>query len=174
MDKAIFLFRLQRERDRFELLLNHVGFARQMTMKGVWKDLSVKDMLADILSREQFIADRLSGIIHREPFSSCASHSALDEFEKKYGYPDYESPLLDKGKIHHLVVYKYKNVGVNDIVEQELAAYASIIATLEKLTRGQCLDYDVFRRVGEHTYKPYRRMIQRIIRWRAFISTKGK
>ena len=174
MDKVNFLLRLQRERDGFEMLLNQVGFARQMIMKGVWKDLSIKDMLVDILSREQFLSDRLSGIIHQEPYSPCASHTALDHFQSKYGYPDYESPLLDREKINHLVIYKHKNIGLDDIIEQEIAAYASIVAALEKLTRAQCLDYDIFHRVAEQTYKPYRRMMQRINRWRASISTAGK
>lgn len=174
MDKITFLQRLQRERDAFELLLNQVGFARQMTMKGVWHDLSVKDLLADILAREQFIADRLSGIIHQEPYSPCASHSALDHFQEKCGYPDYESMLVDKDEINHLVVYKYKNIGLDDIIEQELAAYVSIVAALEKIARAQCLDYDVFHRVGEQTFKQYRRMIQRIHRWRESISSGEK
>ena len=49
MDKATFLPRLQRERDKFENLLNRVGFTRQMTMAGVWGRISIKDMLVDIL-----------------------------------------------------------------------------------------------------------------------------
>lgn len=173
MDKAVFLPRLQRERDRFELLLNQVGFARQMTMKGVWGDLSVKDLLADILSREQFISDRLSEILRHEPYSPCVSHSALYRFEQKFGYPDYESKLADAEKPNHLVVYKHKNIGLDDIVEQELAAYISIIGTLEKLPHAQCLDHDVFHRVAEHTYRPYHRLMVKIYRWRESISPEA-
>ena len=174
MDKVTFLSRLQRERDKFELLLNQIGFTRQMTMKGVWHDLSIKDLLADILSREQFIADRLSEIIHREPYAPCASHSALDHFQEKYGYPDYESSLLDKEKINHLVIYKHRNIGLDDIIEQELAAYVSIVAALEKLPHAQCLDHDLYHRVAEQTYKPYQRLSQRIYRWQASISARGE
>jgi hypothetical protein len=92
MNKITFLPRLQRERDKFELLLNQVGFTRQMTMKGVSGSLSIKDLLADILTREQFIADRLSEILHGEVYSPCTSHRALENFQKDFGYPDYESP----------------------------------------------------------------------------------
>ena len=174
MDKVTFIPRLQRERDKFELLLNQVGFARQMTMKGVWGDLSIKDLLADVLSHEQFISDRLSEILHREPYSPCASHSALYHFEKKFGYPDYESPLAESEKPDHLFVYKYKNIGLDDIIEQEIAAYASIIGALEKLTHAQCLDHDVFHRVAERTYKSYRRVSLKINRWRESISPEAE
>ena len=174
MDKITFIPRLQRERDKFELLLNQVGFARQMTMKGVYDDLSIKDLLADVLSREQFMADRLSEILHHEPYSPCMSHSALHHFEKKFGYPDYESKLLESDKPHHLVVYRHKNIGVDDIIEQELAAYVSIVGALEKLTHAQCLDHDVFTRVAEQTHKSYRRTMLRISRWRESISSETK
>ncbi|MBC7876214.1 MAG: hypothetical protein H7Y59_03500 [Anaerolineales bacterium] len=173
MDKASFLERLQRERDKFELLLNQVGFTRQMTMKGVSGSLSIKDLLADILTREQFIADRLSEIVHSEIYAPCASHTALQNFQDKYGYPDYESPLAEKEKINHLVIDKHKNIGLDDIVEQELAAYTNIISLFKKLTSEQCLDHDLIHRIAEHTYKPYRRTIIEINRWLRSIASES-
>ncbi|MBI5961847.1 MAG: hypothetical protein HY863_00095 [Chloroflexi bacterium] len=173
MNKITFLPRLQRERDKFELLLNQVGFSRRMTMKGVSGSLSIKDLLADILSREEFIADRLNEILHGEAYAPCTSHSALDKFQDKFGYPDYESPLLEKDNRNHTVTYKHKNIGVDDIVEQELAAYENIISALEKLTHDQCLDHDLFHRVAEHTYKPYRRASLEINRWLKSIATES-
>ena len=174
MQKVQFTSRLMQERDKFENLLNRVGFTRQMTMKGVSGSLSIKDMLADILTREQFIADRLSEILHDEPYSPCTSHTALDNFQNKYGYPDYESPLLEKEKRNHLVTYKHKNIGVDDIVEQELAAYTNILASFQKLTYDQCLDHDLFHRIAEHTYKPYRRISLEIHRWLKSIESESK
>jgi len=162
------------ERDKFENLLNRVGFTRQMTMKGVSGSLSIKDMLADILTREQFIADRLSEILHGDTYSPCTSHTALENFHAKYGYPDYESPLLEKEKRNHLVTHKHKNIGVDDIVEQELAAYTNIIASLQRLTHEQCLDHDLFHRIAEHTYKPYRRTSIEINRWLKSIAAESK
>ena len=173
MEKITFLPRLQRERDKFELLLNQVGFTRQMTMIGVSGSLSIKDLLADILTREQFIADRLSEILHGEAYSACASHTALNDFQDKFGYPDYESPLLEKENRNQIVTYKHKNIGVDDIVEQELAAYENIISALEKLTHEQCLDHDLFHRIAEHTYKPYRRTSLDINRWLKSITTES-
>lgn len=174
MDKITFLPRLQRERDKFELLLNRVGFTRQLTMVGVLGRLSIKDMLADIFTREQFIADRLSEILHGDTYSPCTSHTMLENFQNKYGYPDYESPLLEKEKTNHLVIYKHKNIGLDDIIEQELAAYINILDSFQKQTHDQCLDHDLFHRIAEHTYKSYRRTSVEINRWLKSIAAESK
>lgn len=145
-----------------------------MTMTGVFVNLSIKDLLADILSREQFIADRLSEVLHGENYAPCTSYTVFENFQKENGYPDYESPLCRREKLNHLVVQKYKNISLDDIVEQELAAYASIVAALEKLTHEQCLDHDLFHRVAEHTYRPYRRTSMEIQRWLKSIETEIK
>jgi hypothetical protein len=174
MNKITFLPRLQRERDKFEILLNQAGFLRQMTMAGVFVNLSIKDLLADILAREQFIADRLNEILHGESYAPCTSHTTFENFQKDNGYPDYESPLCEKEKLNHLVIHKYKNIGLDDIVEQELAAYANILSAMIKLTHDQCLDHDLFHRVAEHTYKPYRRASMEINRWLKSIETESK
>ncbi len=174
MNKIIFLPRLQRERDKFELLLNQAGFLRQLTMAGVFPNLSIKDLLADILSREQFIADRLSEILHGEPYAPSASYTTFENFQGDNGYPDYESPLCHRERLDHLVLQKYKRISLDDIVEQELAAYASIQASMVKLTHEQCLDHDLFHRVAEHTYKAYRRASAEIQRWQKSIETETK
>jgi hypothetical protein len=165
MNKPLLLERLQNERDRFELLLNRIGFARQLTMKGVLGRLTVKDLLADVLSREQFIADRLSEILHGETYSPSASFTALEKFQNEYGYPDYESPLIEKDKPHPFVIEAYGNIGLDEIVSQELAVYAGIEGSFHKLSHHQCLDHDLFHRIAEHTYRPYRRANTAIQRW---------
>ena len=174
MNKSVFAQRLQSERDKFEILLNRVGFTRQMTMKGVSGNLSIKDLLADILTREQFIADRLNEILHGEKYAPSMSHTALDDFQTAYGFPDYESPLCEKDKINHLVVYKHKNIALDEIVEQEIAAFSNILAALERLTHDQCLDHDVYYRIAEHTYRPYRRASTDIRRWLKSIAAEPK
>ncbi|HMZ07600.1 MAG TPA: hypothetical protein PK078_08275 [Anaerolineales bacterium] len=165
MNKTILLERLQNERDRFELLLNQIGFARQLTMKGVLGRLTVKDLLADVLSREQFIADRLSEVLHGETYSPSTSFTALEKFQNEYGYPDYESSLTEKDKPHPYIIELYKNVALDEIVSQELAIYASIAEALNSLTHHQFLDHDLFHRIAEHTYRPYRRTSSAIQRW---------
>lgn len=136
-----------------------------MTMIGVSGGLSVKDILAELLTREQFIADRLNEILHGDTYAPCASHTALEYFQEKHGYPDYESPLIEKEKSNYLAIQKHKNIGLDDIVEQELAAYGNIINAFETITHEQCLDHDLFHRIAEHTYKPYRRASLDINRW---------
>ena len=173
MDKITFLPRLQRERDKFEILLNQVGFKHQMTMNGVVGSLSIKDLLADVLTREQFIADRLNEILHNESYWTSTSLIALENFRRDHGYPDYESPLVEKEKLDQVVTYKYKNIGVDDIVELELAAYANIVSVLEKLSHDQCLDNDIFHRIAEHTYKSYRRASIEINRWLKSIASES-
>ena len=174
MNKPLFLERLQHERDRFELLLNQVGFSRRMTIKGVSGSLSIKDLLTDILTREQFIADRLIEILHAEVYSPSTSHTALDDFQTQYGYPDYESPLVEREKRNHFVIHKHKNIALDDIVAQELAAYSNILDSFQKLTLDHCLDHDLFHRAAEHTYKPYRRMSHEINFWLNSITAESK
>jgi hypothetical protein len=174
MNKTLFLERLQKERDTFEILLNRVGFTRQMTMKGVLGSLSVKDLLADILTREQFIGDRLNEVLHDVGYMPGSTHNDVFNFEKTYGYPDYESSLVSKQKIDHLVIHKHKNIALDEIVSQELTAYSGILASFEKLTHDQCLDHDLYHRVAEHTYRPYHRMSTEIRRWLKSIETESK
>jgi hypothetical protein len=174
MDKVVFLPRLQRERDKFELFINHLGFARQLTMNSLPGRLSVKDLLADILSREQFISDRLGEIIHNESYAPSVTHSALDDFQNKFGYPDYESPLQDREKLNHLVVYKYKNVALDEVIAQESSAYDNIFSALEIIPEKQYLNHDLAHRVAEYTYKPYRRAMLDIKYWLNSISSESK
>ena len=59
MNKALFISRLMRERDKLELIVNQIGFTRQLAMPGVLGKWSIKDLLAHLLSYEQYMADRL-------------------------------------------------------------------------------------------------------------------
>lgn len=174
MNKTLLLERLQNERDSFELLLNRIGFARLLTMRGVLGVLTVKDLLAEVLSREQFIADRLSEVLHGESYAPSASFTALENFQREYNYPDYESPLLEKDKFHPLVLDLYKNIEFDEIAAQELAVYASILESIERLSQHQCLDHDLFHRIAEHTYRPYRRAGMLIQRWLKRIASEPK
>jgi hypothetical protein len=174
MNKILFLERLQNERDQFELLLNRIGFARQLTMRGVIGGLTVKDLVAEVLAHEQFIADRLSEIMHGETYAPSASFTALDNFQNHYGYPDYESPLIEKDKHDLFVIDAYKHIEFDEIVSQELAVFANILEAIEKLTQHQYLDHDLFHRIAEHTYRPYRRTGSLIHRWLKRIASESK
>ncbi len=174
MNKTQILERLQNERDQFELLLNQVGFARRLTLRGVSGGLTVKDLLAEVLSREQFIADRLSEIHHGESYAPSASFSALENFHKEFGYPDYESPLIEKNKRDLTVLGAYKNIAFDEIVSQEIAVYGNIVELIETLSPLQFSDHDLSHRIPEHTYRPYRHMQTLIHRWLEQIASEPK
>ena len=116
--KKQFIDKLMRERDKFELTLNRVGYSRRMTLKGVSGKWSIKDILAHILAYELYIADRMNEILHGQEYTPCKTQSALDAFLNEHGYPDFGSPLLDDDAPNAWVVEKYKNVSLEDVVRR--------------------------------------------------------
>lgn len=163
--KDIFLARLMRERDKFELLLNRVGYTRRMTLKGVAGKWSIKDVLAHILAYEQFLADRMHEIIHDQPYTPCKTQAALDAFLDEFGYPDFGSPLLDNDSPHEWVVEKYKNVSLDDVVSQEIQAFSSIVTALEQMPEEMITHHNLYNRVISHTYEHYREHTHEIKDW---------
>ena len=174
MIKHQFISRLIRERDKFELLVNRVGFARRMTLKGVVGKWSVKDILAHILAYEQYMADRLAEILQGEMYSPCRTQIALDAFLDEFGYPDFGSPLLDEDTPNAWVVEKYTNVSLEDVVTQEMNAFTSIIDSLEKITEETIEKHNLYERIANNTYKHYREHIRDIKHWLALNATNPK
>ena len=154
-----------RERDKFELLLNRVGYTGRMTLKGVSGKWSIKDILAHILAYEQYIADRMNEIQHNETYIPCRTQNALDAFLDEFGYPDFGSPLLGDDEPNEWITEKYKNVPLEDVVAQEIQAFASIISSLEKLTEELMHQHGLFERVANNTYRHYREHVVDIKRW---------
>jgi hypothetical protein len=173
-NKDIFLARLQRERDKLELLINRVGFVRRMTLNGVVGKWSVKDILAHILAYEQFVADRLEEVLHGEPYVPCKTQTALDAFLEEFGYPDFGSPLLDDESPSAWVVEKYRNVSLEDVIAYELSAFATIVASLEKMTEETIQEHNIYERIANNTYKHYREHIRDIKRWLALNAANSK
>jgi len=163
--KQIFLTRILRERDKFELLLNRVGYARRMTLKGVLGKWSVKDLLAHILAYEQYMADRLGEILQGEEYVPSRTQSALEAFLDEYGYPDFGSPLLEQDGPTEWVIEKYRNVSLEDVISQELQAFAAIMASLEKMNEEMMNRHQLYERVANNTYHLYREHIADIKRW---------
>jgi len=174
MTKKQFIYRLMRERDKFEMLLNRVGFTRRMTMKGVSGKWSIKDILAHILAYEQYIADRMNEIIHGETYIPCKTQNALDAFLDEFGYPDFGSPLLDDDGPNAWVAEKYQNVALEDVVSQEIQAFASIISSLEKMLEEIINQHNLYERVASNTYQHYREHIVEIKRWMKSNATFNK
>jgi hypothetical protein len=173
-NKDVFIARLLHERDKFELLINRVGFTRQLTMPKVLGRWSIKDILAHLLGYELYIADRLAEVLHNETYIPCKTQNALDAFLDQFGYPDFGSPLLDDDGPNEWVVEKYKNVALEDVVMQELNAFTSIVASLEKLPEESIDKHNLYERGASNTYKHYREHIRDITRWLAVNAANSK
>jgi len=165
INKKAFIARLLSEREKFELLLNHIGHTRRMTLKGVTGKWSIKDILAHIWAYEQYLADRMQEIIHHQPYTPCKTQTALDAFLDEYGYPDFGSPLLDDDSPSEWVIDKYKNIPLEDVVAQELQAFSSIIAALGQMPDNLYIHHNIQNRVIKHTYEHYREHVYEIKRW---------
>jgi hypothetical protein len=174
MNKKLFISRLLRERDKFEILVNRIGFTRRLTLKGVVGKWSVKDILAHILAYEQYMADRMQEIAQHEPSIPAKTQTALDAFLDEFGYPDFGSPLLDDDVPNNWVVDKYRNVSLEDMVTQELSAFASIVSLLETMTEETIEQHNIYERVANNTYKHYREHIRDIRRWLAMNAANSK
>jgi hypothetical protein len=153
------------ERDKLELLLNRVGYTRRMTLKGVSGKWSIKDILAHILAYEQYIADRMNELLHDVVYVPCKTQNALDAFLDEFGYPDFGSPLLDDDEPNAWVAEKYKTVALEDVVAQEIQAFASIIASLENMPEEMIHRHHLYDRIANNTYRHYRQHIADIRRW---------
>lgn len=163
--KKQFIEKLMRERDKFELTLNRVGFTRRMTLKGVTGKWSIKDILAHILSYELYIADRMNEILHGQEYAPCKTQTALDAFLDEFGYPDFGSPLLDDDEPNAWVIEKYKNVSLEDVVAQEVQAFSSIVTMLEKIPQKLIDEHNLFDRIATNTFKHYREHLRDIRQW---------
>jgi hypothetical protein len=163
--KKSFIARLLHERDRFELLLNRIGFTRRMTMKGVTGNWSIKDIVAHIWAYEQYIADRLHEIAHGEVYAPSKTHNALEAFCDSFGYPDFGSPLLTDDESNAWVYEQYKNVPLEEVVAQEIQAFTSIVKALEALPDGTIKHHNLLNRVADNTIHHYRAHIHDIKVW---------
>jgi hypothetical protein len=163
--KDIFLARLMLERDKFELLLNRVGYTRRMTLKGVAGKWSIKDVLAHIWAYEQYLADRLHELLNEQPYTPCKTQTALDAFLDEFGYPDFGSPLMDDDSPNEWIVEKYKNIPLDDVVAQEIQAYRSLLSSFESMAEEMIIRHNLYDRVIKHTYGHYREHTYEIKRW---------
>jgi hypothetical protein len=163
--KQQFIFKLMHERDRFELLLNRVGYTRRMTLKGVAGKWSIKDALALVWAHEQYLADRMQEILHDQPYSPCKTQTALEAFLDEFGYPDFGSPLLDDDSPDEWVITRFKNVSLEDLVAQEIEAFSSVASALEEMSEATISHHHMYERVANHTYERYRVHMREIKRW---------
>jgi hypothetical protein len=154
MRKLRLLYRLQNERQDWELLINYVASSRMGIgcVAGTW---AVRDILAHIVAQEQYLADRLAEVARGETFSVCQTHDELDTFLEECGYPDFESPLLQLDIANDWVVDKYKSVSNEDLVAQEIHAFDAVIESLSALTEYQLSEQNLFKLIAHYTYEHY-------------------
>jgi hypothetical protein len=154
MRKLHFLTRLQNEREEWELLINHVASSRMGIgcVTGTW---AVRDIIAHIVAQEQYIADRLAETARGINFLPCQTQDELDMFWEEFGYPDFESPLLQQEIANDWVVNKYKSVSNPELVAQEIQAFDAIWEAIQGLTGKQLEDNNLYERIAHYTYKHY-------------------
>jgi hypothetical protein len=104
-----------------------------------------------VLGYEQFIADRIHEIEHGDEYLPSQTPQAFEAFRLKFGYPDFDSPLLDDDTANAWLVEKYKNVPLEEVVAQEVNAINAIIAGLENLSEDQLLKHKLYERVSANT-----------------------
>jgi hypothetical protein len=155
MRKAQLILRLMRERDQWELLLNYVGSTR-MTIRGVAGSWSVHDIISHVMVREEFLADRLSEITEGRVHISCKTQDELETFLEDYGYPDFESPLINDQIADDWVVSKYRTTPPKYLVEREIHAFDSILSGIKALSEQQLNQQDLFQKIKKYTYEHYR------------------
>ena len=172
--REIFIARLLHERDKLELLLNRVGYARRMTLTGVAGKWSIKDMLAHILAYEQYIADRMNEVLHGEEYTPCRTQNALDAFLDEYGYPDFGSSLLDVDTTNEWITEKYRHVALDEVVAQELQAFATIVSSLQRMPEDLISRHSLYDRIANNTYRHYREHSSDIRRWLRSSTTYNK
>lgn len=154
MRKLRLLHRLQNERQEWELLINYVASSRMGIgcVAGTW---AVRDILAHIVAQEQYLADRLAEIARGDSLSVCHNQDEMDTFLGEFGYPDFESPILQLDIANDWVVNKYKSVSNADLVAQEIHAFDAIIESLSALSEYQLTEHNLFKLIAHYTYEHY-------------------
>ncbi len=154
MRKSQLLLRLQNERENWEHALNYVGI--RLSIGGVSGRWSARDILAHIMVREHYLADRLREIQRGESLPPCKTQDELDTFLDEFGYPDFESPLLPEHEANEWAVRKYRNTPFKELVALEIHAFDAVYEAVKELSEEQLNENKLFARVARYTYEHYR------------------
>jgi hypothetical protein len=154
-NKAELIARLMRGRDEWELLINHVG-ARRVGISRISGHWSVKNIIAHITVREQYLADRLAEIARGEQFYPCDTLALLDTFMAEFGYPDFESPMISEESANEWVYQKYKNVEMRELVADELHAFEAILAEVRAMPPEKLNQQGLIKKIQATTLDHYR------------------
>jgi hypothetical protein len=154
-NKAELIARLMHARNEWELLVNHVGAPRIGIgqISGHW---SVKNIVAHIMVREQYLADRLAEIARGEQFYPCDTLALLDTFMAEFGHPDFDSPMISEESANEWVYQKYKNVEMKELVADELHAFESILTEVRAMPPEKLDRQGLINRIQAATLDHYR------------------
>jgi hypothetical protein len=155
MRKSQFLVRMANAREDWEHALNFVGSIR-LGIGGVSGHWSARDVLAHILSREQYIVDRLHEIAQGGSLPPCQTQEELETYYADFGYPDYESFLLTEADANEWAVRKLKFTPFTELVELELRVYDSIYESVKALSEEQLNENKLMQRIARYTIEQYR------------------
>ncbi len=143
--------------EEWEHALNFVGSLR-LGIGGVSGRWSVRDLLAQLLMREQYLADRLYEIIeHGRPRPPSQTEQELLDFFATFGYPDYESPLLTEIEADEWAVRRLLSIPLVELVELELRAYEAIYEAVSTLSEAQLHRERLYEHILRYTVERYRR-----------------
>ncbi len=154
MRKSQLLARIQNEREEWEHVLNHVGTIR-FGIGGVSGHWSVRDILAHITAREQYMADRLYEVQQGTSLPACQTQDELDTFLEEFGYPDFESPILPEQQANEWAVIKYRDLAFKDLVDLEIHAFEVLHENIMALSEEQLNENNLAERLARATYKHY-------------------
>ena len=155
MNKADLIVCMDRARDEWELLINHVGVSRT-AIGGVSGHWSVKNIVAHIMVHEQYLADRLAEVARGELFYPCETPSLLDTFMAEFGYPDFESPVISEEAANEWIYQKYKNLEMNELIADELQAYEMILTEVRAMPQGKLDQQGLVEKIKAATLDHYR------------------
>jgi hypothetical protein len=164
MNKATFLETLHTERTYWESLLKQVGEDR-LTLSGVSGEWSVKDVIAHIMSYEQYILDRLRETLRGDVYMASETPEALTAYLDKHEYPDFGSPLLDDDEPNAWVVQRYRSESLENVIRKEKQIYADLLRTIQDLPEEAFAKHQYAERINGNTTEHYQHHAGDIRSW---------
>jgi hypothetical protein len=164
MNKTQFLETLQMERAGWESVLKQVGEER-FTLSRVVGEWSIKDVIAHIMSYEQYILDRLRETLRGETYLPSLTHDALTDYLNEHDYPDFGSPLLDDDAPNAWVIERYRAESLEAVVRKERQVFAQLLHAINELSEEALAEHAYIERIESNTTEHYQHHANDIRNW---------
>jgi hypothetical protein len=164
MNKSELLKSLQIERSSWESLLGQIG-EEHLTTSGVVGEWSIKDVIAHIMSYEQFILDRLRETLRNEVYVPGDTAEALTAYLDKHGYPDFGSPLLDDDEPNAWVIQRYRPEPLDTVLQKESEVFADLLQIIQVLPEETLAQYRYAEKIASNTTEHYQHHASDIRKW---------